>query len=203
LQIRAASETLAADMDVAGLPLSAKRTSKHTLLNRRRFLVTGLAVPALTLPGLAYAASERRLRFHHTHTNEKLDIVYRDAAGPRPDALARINNLLRDHRSGEVVAMDTALLDILSDLYDGHGRTGRFEVISGYRSPATNEQLRSHGSGVAKKSLHMQGKAIDIRLTSVATAELRAAALELGGGGVGYYAQSDFIHVDTGRVRHW
>ena len=179
------------------------RTNKTTLMNRRHILATGLAVPALMLPGMALASGERRLRFHHTHTNEKLDIVYRDARGHRPDALAQINQLLRDHRSGDAVAMDPAMLDILSELYDGHGSTGKFEVISGYRSPATNEQLRSRSNGVAKKSMHMQGRAIDIRLTDVATSELRDSAVELGAGGVGYYARSDFIHVDTGRVRRW
>jgi uncharacterized protein YcbK (DUF882 family) len=172
-------------------------------LNRRHFLATSLIVPALTLPGLATAATERRLRFHHTHTNEKLDIVYRDAVGYRPEALAQINQLLRDHRSGEVMVMDSGMLDILSELYEGHGSTGRFEVISGYRSPATNEMLRGRSNGVAKKSMHMQGRAIDIRLTDVATSQLRDSALELAGGGVGYYAKSDFIHVDTGRVRRW
>jgi uncharacterized protein YcbK (DUF882 family) len=172
-------------------------------LNRRHFLAAGLVVPALTLPGLAAAATERRLRFHHTHTNEKLDIVYRDSVGHRPEALAQINQLLRDHRSGEVRMMDPAMLDLLSELYEGHGSTGRFEVISGYRSPATNELLRSRSNGVAKKSMHMQGRAIDIRLTDVATSQLRDSALELAGGGVGYYARSDFIHVDTGRVRRW
>jgi uncharacterized protein YcbK (DUF882 family) len=172
-------------------------------LNRRCFLATGLAVPALALPGLAAAATERRLRFHHTHTNEKLDIVFRDAAGHRPEALAQINQLLRDHRSGEVMTMDSGMLDILSELYEGHGSTGRFEVISGYRSPATNEMLRGRSNGVAKKSMHMQGRAIDIRLTDVPTSQLRDSALELAGGGVGYYAKSDFIHVDTGRVRRW
>jgi len=183
---------------------SIKRSpTRCNSMNRRRFMATALAVPAITLPGVALAASERRLRFHHTHTNEKLDIVYRDASGHRPDALAQINRLLRDHRSGDAVAMDPAMLDILSELYEGHGSTGQFEVISGYRSPATNELLRTRSNGVAKKSMHMQGRAIDIRLTDIATSELRDAAIELGGGGVGYYARSDFIHIDTGRVRRW
>jgi uncharacterized protein YcbK (DUF882 family) len=181
----------------------SNRNSMNAPVNRRHFIATGLAVPALVMPGLALAASERRLRFHHTHTNEKLDIVYRDGNGHRPDALAQINQLLRDHRSGDAVAMDPGMLDILGELYEGHGSTGTFEVISGYRSPATNEMLRGRSNGVAKKSMHMQGKAIDIRLTDVATHQLRESAIELGGGGVGYYAKSDFIHIDTGRVRRW
>ena len=183
--------------------MSSNASKLNRSFNRRDFLATGLIVPALALPGVAAAASERRLRFHHTHTNEKLDIVYRDKNGHRADALTQINQLLRDHRSGDSVAMDPAILDVLSDLYDGHGSTGRFEIISGYRSPATNELLRSRSSGVAKKSMHMQGRAIDIRLTDVSTSKLRDSAIELAAGGVGYYAKSDFIHVDTGRVRRW
>ena len=99
--------------------------------------------------------------------------------------------------------MDSSLLDLLGDLYEVHGSRGEFQVISGYRSPATNDMLRSRSNGVAKKSLHMQGKAIDIRLTGVATSDLRDSALQLARGGVGYYSRSDFIHVDTGRVRRW
>ena len=171
--------------------------------NRRRVLAAGLSLPALTIPGLAFANPERRLCFHHTHTNEKLDLVYRDSTGYRAEALSEVNHLLRDHRSGESVSIDPALLDLLGDLYEAHGSRGEFEVISAYRSPATNEMLRSRSNGVAKKSLHMQGCAIDIRLTSASTSDLRDSALELSRGGVGYYSRSDFIHVDTGRVRRW
>jgi uncharacterized protein YcbK (DUF882 family) len=175
--------------------------SKH--YNRRRILGAGLSLPTLGIPGLSFANQERRLCFHHTHTNEKLDLIYRDATGYRADTLAQVNQILRDHRSGESMAMDPALLDLLGDLYDVHGSRGEFQVISGYRSPATNDMLRGRSNGVVKNSLHMQGKAIDIRLTGVATSDLRDSALELARGGVGYYSSSDFIHVDTGRVRRW
>jgi uncharacterized protein YcbK (DUF882 family) len=176
-------------------------TSKH--YNRRRVLAAGLSLPALTVAKLAFANTERRLCFHHTHTSEKLDLVYRDSTGYRADALVQVNHVLRDHRSGESVPMDPALLDLLGDLYEVHGSRGEFQVISGYRSPATNKMLSERSSGVAKKSLHMQGRAIDIRLTDVATSDLRDSALQLARGGVGYYSSSDFIHVDTGRVRRW
>jgi uncharacterized protein YcbK (DUF882 family) len=171
---------------------------------RRHILAAGLSIPAVSLPVLGRAATTpRRLRFWNTHTNEKLDIVYRDSAGNRPDALARINHLLRDHRTGAIAQMDTGLFDILSALYDGHGSSGRFEIISGYRSAETNERLRHQSSGVAKSSYHMLGRALDIRLSDVSTSRLRDSALELARGGVGYYPDSDFIHVDTGRVRRW
>lgn len=172
--------------------------------NRRQFVCRSLLVgTALAAPKLSFATSGLPLRFHHTHTNEKLDVLYRDAGGYRADALTRINHLLRDHRRNEAAQMDPALLDFVSDLYEVFDRRGEFQVISGYRSPATNAMLASKSNGVAKKSLHMQGRALDIRLPGVPTAELRDAAIELGKGGVGYYAKSDFIHIDTGHVRRW
>lgn len=178
--------------------------TKLRVWTRRRIIAAGLSITAMSLPGLAPAAtSGLRLRLWNTHTNEKLDIVYRDASGNRPGALARINQILRDHRTGAVAQMDPGLLDILSALYEGHGSTGRFEIISGYRSPESNEMLRHRSDAVAKNSYHTLGQAIDIRLSDVSTSQLRDTALELGRGGVGYYASDDFIHVDTGRVRRW
>ena len=99
--------------------------------------------------------------------------------------------------------MDPSVFDVLYEIQQKSGSTGTFEVISAYRSPQTNEMLRSKSGGVAKNSQHLQGKAIDVRLTDLDTAELRDVALSLGLGGVGYYAGSDFVHVDTGRVRRW
>ncbi|HSN31208.1 MAG TPA: DUF882 domain-containing protein, partial [Ideonella sp.] len=120
-----------------------------------------------------------------------------------PDALAAVDRLLRDFRSGEVAAIDPALLDLLHALAMTTGAQGPFEVISGFRSPATNEMLRHRSSGVASGSLHMLGQAIDIRVAGVPLAGLRNAALSLRAGGVGFYPASDFVHVDTGRVRAW
>ena len=172
-------------------------------LNRRKLLLAGLSMPALVLPRAVLASENRRLRLHHTHTNENLDLIYRDADGYISAAIAELNHFLRDHRNGESLSMDPALFDILSNIYEVAGGTGSFQIISGYRSPETNEMLRSRSSGVAKNSLHTHGKAIDVRLPGVTTSELRDKAIEMGFGGVGYYAKSDFVHVDTGRVRRW
>lgn len=151
-----------------------------------------------------WAATETRtLAFRHTHTGETLNRTYCDPAGYRAEALHDIDRILRDHRTGEVAVMDLGMLDLLHTLRVTMESDEPFEVISGYRSPKTNEMLRDKGSGVAKKSLHMTGRAIDVRLPGRDLTDLRAAAIALGGGGVGYYAKSNFIHIDVGRVRSW
>ncbi len=173
--------------------------------DRRRLLTAGLALPALSIPTLGYCApgASRRLSFYHTHTGDTLDIVYREGNEYLPGALVSIDQFLRDFRTGESHPIDPALLDQLHDIQAALGRTSRVEIISGYRSPRTNDMLASQSKGVAKRSLHMQGRALDIRLTDVSTEHLRAAALELQSGGVGYYPKSKFVHIDTGRVRFW
>ena len=149
-------------------------------------------------------AVEYRVRFFHTHTGERLDIVYRRGDQYLPEALAKLNYYLRDHRTGDVHAYDPKVFDLLHDLTAAVGRPhAEINVICGYRTPWSNAFLRTHTSGVAEHSLHMQAQAIDIRLPGVATARLRDAALALHRGGVGYYAKSDFIHVDVGRIRRW
>jgi uncharacterized protein YcbK (DUF882 family) len=145
----------------------------------------------------------RQLTFHNLHTGEKLSVVYWENGHYLDDALAAVNHVLRDHRSDEQCAMDCQLLDQLYGLQRRLDSTRPFEVISGYRSPATNAKLRQRSNGVAKRSLHMQGKAIDIRLSGCELERLHRAALDLEAGGVGYYPESGFIHVDTGRVRSW
>ena len=172
---------------------------------RRRLLTTGLAIPALAIPAIGYSASRtsRRLSFYHTHTREALDVVYREDDDYLPDGLEQINRFLRDFRTRETHAIDPQLLDQLSDLQAAIGSTGRFQIISGYRSPQTNALLRDKTRGVAKRSLHMRGRAIDIRLTDVRTKTVREAALSMQRGGVGYYPKSDFVHLDTGRFRTW
>jgi uncharacterized protein YcbK (DUF882 family) len=145
-----------------------------------------------------------RLHLYQVHTGERLDIVYRFGDRYDPEALARINRYLRDYRSGEVRQYDPRVLDLLHDLLTSLGRPhAEIDVVCAYRTPRTNEYLRTHGQGVARHSLHMQAMAIDIRIPSVSTAELRDAALALHRGGVGYYATSHFVHVDVGRVRRW
>jgi uncharacterized protein YcbK (DUF882 family) len=164
-----------------------------------------MAAPPLAVnPGPPHALREYRLRLHHTHTGDWIDVVYRRGDSYIPEALAQLNHHLRDHLSGEIIDIDPSLFDLLADLTDLVGRPGEtIEVICGYRSTATNEWLRQHSSGVASQSLHMRGMAIDIRMPGVKTSALRDAALALERGGVGYYPASDFVHVDVGPARHW
>ena len=147
---------------------------------------------------------QHRLRLYHTHTGERIDIVYRRDEGYVPEALASLDQFLRDHRTGEVHHFDPRLFDLLSDLTASVGRPGaEINIVCGFRTPWSNEYLRHHTSGIATNSLHMQAEAIDIRLPGTKTLQFRQAARRLGRGGVGYYARSDFIHVDLGRVRYW
>ena len=147
--------------------------------------------------------SQRQLDFYHTHTKDSLSIVYHDGSNYIPAALEQINNFLSDFRNGAAHPIDPATLDILFRLRAHFGGAATFEIISAYRSPETNAMLRAKGHDVAKRSLHMEGKAIDARLRGVDTTSLRDAAIALQLGGVGYYRESDFVHVDNGRVRTW
>ena len=177
---------------------------------RRKFIKYGLAAAAAVmtpLPALSALGSgkkkARQLSFYNLHTHERLSVCYCLDGKYDPVALKKINHILRDHRSGRIKPIDTRLLDLLHSL-SGHFRTQKpFHIISGYRSPETNTKLRRNGRGVASKSMHMLGKAIDIRLPGVKTCDLRDAAIKTKGGGVGYYSKSDFVHVDIGRVRYW
>ncbi len=157
------------------------------------------------LPSTAENPSrEYRLRFYHTHTRERLDVVYRRGSAYIPEALVELNVFLRDHRTGAIRSFDPRLFDLLSDLIAATGHPSEeIDVVCGYRTPWSNEFLRTHTSGVAVHSMHMLAEAIDIRLPGVATASVRDMALALGRGGVGYYPRSNFIHVDVGRVRRW
>jgi uncharacterized protein YcbK (DUF882 family) len=148
--------------------------------------------------------SAGELRLYHTHTGEHLDVIYRVGGNYVPDALDKLDHFLRDHRTGDVHHYDPRLFDLLSDLTKAVGRAGaEINIICGYRSPWSNDFLRRTTSGVAKNSLHMQAEAIDIRLPGTKTSFLRDTALAFARGGVGYYPQSDFIHVDLGRIRRW
>mgnify|MGYP002789498174 CR=1 FL=1 len=184
-------------------------------VSRRSFLASlavGLpmlaAAPAALASGLDVATAAampgpRELKFLHTHTGERLAVEYFTGRAYVPDALSTVNHFLRDFRTGEVHDIDAGLLDLLHHLA-GLTETGKpFQVISGFRSPHTNAMLRQKSEGVAAGSLHMVGQAIDIRLADVPLAKLRKAALSVKRGGVGYYPASDFVHVDTGRVRFW
>ncbi len=165
------------------------------------FHLSGSSVPApTTIP----PEREGRLQLYHTHTGERVDVVYRRGDAYLPEALTKLDRFLRDHRTGEVHHFDPQLFDLLSDLLVSVGHPdAEIAVICGYRTPGSNEFLRTHTTGVAKNSLHMQAEAIDVRLPGTHLARFRDAALALRRGGVGYYASSDFIHVDVGRVRRW
>jgi uncharacterized protein YcbK (DUF882 family) len=144
------------------------------------------------------------LELHNTHTDETLNVTFRDEKGAFiPGSLEKLNKILFDHRSGQQTNMDPQLFVLLVDLAASAKVEPRYEIISGYRASATNERLRSRGGGQAKNSQHIQGKAIDVRLHGVDTATLRDLARALKRGGVGYYRKSDFVHVDTARVRYW
>ena len=149
------------------------------------------------------ASQERSLTFFNTHTKENLTVIYRRQGKYIPESLEKINYILRDHRTGDIHPIDPKLMDFLYDLQTEVGNHGEVHIISGYRSPATNQNLRQNSKGVAKGSLHMQGKALDFRLPGTDTAELRDVARKMKRGGVGYYKKSDFIQIDTGRVRYW
>ncbi len=191
--------------------------SQREPLTRRRFLGYGaVATAAAFIPSRALAATaakaasprraERVLSFFNTHTGERLRTAYCLGGEYEAESLEAINFILRDFRANEVKPIDPGLLDLLHEL-GGTLETDRpFHIISGYRSPHTNALLRARGgaqSGVASGSLHQVGKAIDIRLPGVQLDHLRAAARSLKLGGVGYYPSSNFVHVDTGRVRFW
>jgi uncharacterized protein YcbK (DUF882 family) len=149
------------------------------------------------------ALEQRSLSFVHTHTGESLSAVYFQGGSYLASELHRVNHLLRDFRTGDVHPIDPSLLDILFDLRTLADRDQPFEVISGYRSPKTNAFLRRHSSGVAEHSLHIQGRAIDVRMSGFPTRKLRELALSMQRGGVGFYPTSDFVHLDNGRVRWW
>lgn len=175
--------------------------------SRRQFLKLGAGVAlaaALPWPARALAATPaRELAFYNLHTGEKLRLAYAENGQYIPGALAEINHVLRDYRTGDVHAIDPALLDQLHLLQRHVETPGAFHVISGYRSPLTNHMLNAHSDGVASKSLHMEGRAIDICLPGKDLASLHRAALSMQAGGVGYYPASNFIHMDTGRIRRW
>ena len=161
--------------------------------------MTALAFPAEAARRLI---RPRTLALHNLHTGETLDTAYWADGRYLPEGMRRIEWLLRDHRTDEVHPIDPWLLDLLVEL-QGRLHAPRFEVVSGYRSPATNAMLASLSDGVAQQSFHLQGKAIDIRVPGRRLRQVRAAAMTLQGGGVGYYPHSDFVHIDTGPIRHW
>jgi uncharacterized protein YcbK (DUF882 family) len=176
------------------------------IISRRNVLKLGLlgaAIPLRAFAGPNQSAGERRLSFNNLHTGEKLDLPYWVEGNYVPESLSEINHLLRDHRNNQVAAIDPQLLDLLHHVRNVLDTSQPLQVISGYRSPASNQMMHNHSSGVAKHSLHMEGKAIDIRIPGIQLADLRQTGLQLKSGGVGYYPKSNFVHLDVGRVRNW
>ena len=166
------------------------------------FLATCI-LPSAGWSALSPDNGRRSLSFYNTHTGERLDTCYFKNGAYCPDAMARINHILRDHRTGDVKAMDPTLMDLLTSVHRQLGCSTPFHIISGYRSPKTNAMLRKRTTGVAKFSYHMLGRAIDVRLPGCDTRQLRKVCLDLKEGGVGYYPRSNFVHLDTGSYRAW
>ena len=175
-------------------------------MHRRGFL-RGMGFAALGLASsrlaLADGGALRSLSFVHTHTGERLSTVYYESGAYLGSALRQVNELLRDFRTETVYPIDPGVLDRLFQLQSATGGSEAYQVICGYRSPATNAALRTASGGVAEHSLHMEGRAIDVRLPGIVTARLALLARRQASGGVGYYQVSDFVHLDTGRVRIW
>lgn len=180
---------------------------------RRQLMMTAISggVGAALSP-LALAAGKavsetpqpaRLIELFNTHTGDTLSVAYRRGAAYDAAAIARLRHFLRDHRNGQAHDIDVALYDQLFDLAAAARCDARFDIISGYRSPASNAKMAAASSGVARKSLHMQGRAIDVRLHGCPCSKLRDLALAAAQGGVGYYKRSDFVHIDTGRFRTW
>ena len=175
---------------------------------RRSFLKSSVVLAsAIGMPALAKAAqpapAERTLRLYNTNTGESLRSVFWAEGQFIPDALKDINKLLRDHRNDKIAEMDPKLIVLLNEVSDKFGDNQVLHVISGYRSPESNAKLAAASNGVAKHSMHMDGKAIDIRMPGKNLAQLHKAAMAMKAGGVGYYPDSQFVHMDTGRVRYW
>lgn len=186
-------------------------------MTRRSFISFGskaalgtMLVPAVASPVMAAVFSNgkvsrgaRRVSFRNQHTGEIFSGVYRVGDKYLPDAFDRINVVLRDFRSDEVFPIDPRVIDIIHTVHEMTGSSEPYEVLSGYRCPKTNAMLREASGGVAKNSLHMTGQAIDLRMPGFSTARIRDLARTLKAGGVGYYAKSDFVHMDSGDIRHW
>lgn len=177
-------------------------------MSRRAFFGFGLGAAVATavvtpLEAAVRAMPERALYMYNTHTGEWLKTVYWADGRYQGKALNQVNHFLRDHRSGDVHPIDPRLLDVIASVHRKFGNRGAVHIISGYRSPKTNAQLASLTDGVAHNSLHIAGKAVDIRIPGQSVGTLGRAAKSLKAGGVGTYPASDFVHMDTGRIRYW
>jgi uncharacterized protein YcbK (DUF882 family) len=177
--------------------------SRRRLLGAAGMLAGASAAGVLKSVAAEHTGHPRRIRLENRHTLESLDLVYRDGGDYLPGAMLEIQRLLRDHRTGMEHPIDPALMDYLCDAARLMGVDPAFTVISGYRSPRTNDMLPERSSALASRSLHVQGRAMDVQLAGVDCADLAEHALSLRRGGLGYYKTSDFVHLDTGRFRTW
>lgn len=179
---------------------------RRSFLKSSALLATALSVPAIGRAATMSSAAmphERSLHMYNTHTGESLKSVFWAEGKFVPEAMNDINKLLRDHRNNQVAQIDPKLLFLLDQVSTQVGANSVVHIISGYRSPESNKLLHENTNGVAKHSMHLEGKAIDVRIPGRDLAMLHKAALHAGGGGVGYYPESQFVHMDTGRLRHW
>ncbi|ADM98954.1 DUF882 domain-containing protein [Dickeya dadantii] len=181
---------------------------EHIDNHRRKWLALGGAALGIALlPGQSLAslstARPRILTLNNINTGERLKVEFFDGRRYNKDELSRLNHFFRDYRANKVKTIDPALFDQLYRLQVMLGSTKPVQLISGYRSYSTNEDLRSHSKGVAKQSYHTQGKAMDFHIEGIQLANIRKAAMKMRAGGVGYYPQSNFVHIDTGAIRTW
>lgn len=186
---------------------SAATINRHSVWGgqTKPFMAVAMAALAACLTSAPSFAETRSLKLYHLHTREKAEIVYKRNGRYDKAGLKKINHILRDWRRNEPIQMDPRLLDLVWQAYRQSGSNAHIQIISGYRAPATNSMLRSRTKGVAKKSQHMLGKAMDFYIPGVPLKKLRDIGLTMQGGGVGYYptSGSPFVHMDVGNVRHW
>ena len=185
-------------------------TDNSNILSRRGFLklaaygsLAAVGTPKIVQAAFSGFTAHKTLALEHHHTGETLKLTYFEQGRYIAGALDEISYFLRDYHNDAVHSVDTALLDQLHDVKLLLGVNKPFHIVSGYRSPGTNASLRRHHRGVAKHSLHMEGRAVDIRMEGVSAKAIRTAALSLNRGGVGYYPSSNFVHLDTGELRTW
>jgi uncharacterized protein YcbK (DUF882 family) len=183
--------------------LSAEKTRRHFLGVSLSTFLCGLSLPSYAAFKSRSPEGVRALSFHNLHTDEKLSVTYWKNGSYDRTAWAQINHVLRDHYSGESHVMDLRLMDLLHEVQNRLENDRTIEIISGYRSPATNRNLAEASGGVAKNSYHMRGMAIDVRMDGTTLSRLHQTALQLNKGGVGYYPDSQFVHLDVGPIRRW
>jgi uncharacterized protein YcbK (DUF882 family) len=180
------------------------------ILSRRGFLklagygsLAAVGTPKIVQAAFSGFTAHKTLALEHHHTGEALKLTYFEQGRYIAGALDEVSYFLRDYHNDAVHSVDPALLDQLHDIKLMLGTNKPFHIVSGYRSPGTNASLRRHQRGVAKHSLHMEGRAVDIRMEGISAKTIRSAALKLNRGGVGYYPSSNFVHLDTGELRTW